>query len=538
MSDIKTITVNGTQYDIKDATARAGVSDLNSAFNVIAAITNNLANIDDIIIGQAWNLNTNANRAVLYIPVSPSTTYTISYNSIANFDQVGLYEKNEKNDTTSITGSNITTSPKLVTTNSSTNYLVVQFNKTNISKSDFSNTQIQCELGDTQTPYTPHYTAVDRYARQEIEPINDVVFSGNNKNSCSVGKTNGSVNIPYTMYTGKYLGSNGEVKSTTNNNYLVYKFPVTANTMYCIYGTSKLSNSNSPMASFSQSDIDASTFEKLQIIISNVNAGVIRYRELTYTPEYNGYIYIAGYVGYGTMSVAEAITQVGGMKTGFKMQLFGDSITDDSWGEYKYTWATDIVNYVPVPITVVNSAVGGSRIIHGYTEGGKYSEKTDGNNVYDLITDGTLDSDNDVVIIFAGTNDFNSAIPFGTWDDTDNTHVIPALKAICEYVTTNTNSLLLICTPINRYNSTDASRPTDDKGVPLNTGGKTLRDYCDVIIDTCNFYGVPVIDTNYNVGFTRQNISRFTDDGLHPNPQGAKIIAKYLCGILRRHFAL
>lgn len=75
MSDIKTITVNGTQYDIKDATARADCSDLKSAIDDIAEHTSNRFDTSKITENQYIEQNGTAtasqNFSVTdYIPVS------------------------------------------------------------------------------------------------------------------------------------------------------------------------------------------------------------------------------------------------------------------------------------------------------------------------------------------------------------------------------------------------------------------------------------------------------------------------------------
>ena len=103
----------------------------------------NLADISKIEIGKAWNGGNNVNRAVLYIPVEPSTEYTLSLDSISGFDDVYWFEKASKGATTLLVDHQLASAEETRTTTENSTYFVLQFNKNNIAKSDFANINLR-----------------------------------------------------------------------------------------------------------------------------------------------------------------------------------------------------------------------------------------------------------------------------------------------------------------------------------------------------------------------------------------------------------
>lgn len=100
-------------------------------------VTAELADINDILIGTAWNLTTNSARAVLFVAVQPSTQYTLSFDSISNFDGVYWFEKESRNATALLVDEKLTSLTKTQVTTANTGYMCIQFNKSNISRADF-----------------------------------------------------------------------------------------------------------------------------------------------------------------------------------------------------------------------------------------------------------------------------------------------------------------------------------------------------------------------------------------------------------------
>lgn len=362
-------------------------------------------------------------------------------------------------------------------------------------------------------------------------------------------KTINDTDLEYSDYDGRYINTNGSIDSINNSVFHVLKFAVEANKCYKIYGNRvAIQVDTLPLASFSSSSFDGSTTITTNVIISgDGQSSVANDYDVDYTPPIDGYIYCAYVEGKNKLSVAKTkiVSEVIYKLTNsnfdtVKIQTFGDSITDEVWRSDKTTWATLIGDLIPQrKIDLVNSAVGGSGIGHGYANGGgRFPEKTEGNYVYDLMTDGTLRTDNDIVIMFVGTNNWAGNGALGQWGDNTVSTFYGSAKLICDYITQNTKSLFIVCTPCGRYNSVDETRDTNEDGEPINGRGKTLRDYCDALVKTCHFYGVPVLDLYYDLGWNRNNVKNFCSDGLHPTPDASKYIARIIASEIRRHLGI
>lgn len=208
-----------------------------------------------------------------------------------------------------------------------------------------------------------------------------------------------------------------------------------------------------------------------------------------------------------------------------KIQTFGDSITDNYWGDQS-SW----VSYVPdniknTNLTIVNSAVGGAsiggngsyniphQVMNGYTrDGGTYAQP--------------LDSTADIVVIFAGTNDWSAGQPLDS--------VKGNLATSFQYIFEHSKAKVVFCTPLQRYNDADQARDTDADGVPINILGMTLRDLCDELINVCKRFSVPVLDLNAEANINRYNILDYSLDGLHPQRWGDAYLSRIICNKIKQ----
>ena len=114
----------------------------------------NLANLDNVQIGKAWNNASASNRAILLISVKPNEKYTISWQDISGLD--GIYVGQRTNAETVGTGVTQITSTNTQTMGTDKTVLLIQFNKSNITLSDIQVIGLQVEYSTTATPYTPH----------------------------------------------------------------------------------------------------------------------------------------------------------------------------------------------------------------------------------------------------------------------------------------------------------------------------------------------------------------------------------------------
>lgn len=212
----------------------------------------------------------------------------------------------------------------------------------------------------------------------------------------------------------------------------------------------------------------------------------------------------------------------------FKLQLFGDSITDESWGDNK-TWVTFARNIFGSNVAIDNQAVGGSKLSND-------GVRTDA--VVDIINDGaTLSDNNDVIFVWAGTNDWSRSQSLGEFLSDDITTIHGATKNIIEEVSQN-NVLLIFATPLKRNHTSDDARATNNQGLKVNDNGDTLNDFSQAILKTCEWYGIPCIDLNKESGINEVNARTYTSDGLHPfgnSDRLEKRLAKMITSVMKKY---
>lgn len=383
---------------------------------------------------------------------------------------------------------------------------------------------------------------VNTFAESYIEIVN--ANKNNLVNYFGVGFNPNVLQTPASVYDGSLINAQGGLYHTTTNSWHARKYQVIAGKSYNIIGCDVRIAYNYPLVGFSTENYDGETTITTQIIIGASETNIEHDYNVTFIAPNNGYLYVINSHNYYTLTVfesaygSELIDKLTGRNgSQLKIQLFGDSITDDSWRADHITWATLFPYYLPAEKwNVINSAVGGSHIGHGKVTppGTKYPE-LEYNYVYDLITNPEIFDDKcDFYIVFSGANDFNSG-DVGQWGDSTVDTFYGALKLIIEYVTRNTTSTLLVCTPMCRYTSTDEERNVNADGEPINSRGQSLREFAEAVIKTCEFYEIPYIDLFHDLGFNRDNIRKYTAEGLHPNLLGSHKICAYIASKVKEH---
>ena len=402
------------------------------------------------------------------------------------------------------------------------------------------------EVEDIRTGYDGIvYASAGDAVRGQVKTIADVIDLQNKY-----------AEISGTEYQGWYIAATKILTSIENTAFRVIKYPVAANRKCNVYGTGCKLAGAFPLAVFSTTDFDGSESITADEIIINGSTTATDYDE-DYTPSSDGYIIIA----YATTATSNYlhVKQEKPYSPYFptikplKIQLFGDSITDDLWGDTR-TWATVLPDYLPeYDLTIVNSAVAGSGYgfrTHASPNPNRYPDKQF-NYIDDLFYDGTFETNSDVVVVFAGTNNWAGGAPrIGAFGDKptiapDYSSVTGATIYACVYyviekISTTSDALLILVTPPQRYNSVDQGREVNQYGEPLNTMGsdatkRTLKDVCEAIKISADFYGIPCVDLNSYLGWNRMNVADFTIDGLHPNNAGDDMIAKLIASEIKRH---
>ena len=128
----------------------------------------------------------------------------------------------------------------------------------------------------------------------------------------------------------------------------------------------------------------------------------------------------------------------------------------------------------------------------------------------------------DLVTVFAGTNDYGLGTPLGAPGDpaSANTFYGDVQKVITKIRTASPTIELVFLTPIKRGDY--SHQPVYPEA---NDAGFTLDQYVKAIKDVCAQNNVKVINLFVTSGITEKNVSQYTDDNLHPNWDGAELIA-------------
>lgn len=287
-----------------------------------------------------------------------------------------------------------------------------------------------------------------------------------------------------------------------------------------------------------------------------------------------------------TITAREAIINLMGKvdyNAGRRLYVIGDSITAGSV-------ASGTAPEKPFPVlvsealgmTLTNYGIGGSTIGVADGDGGMYASLADlqaatkvageyytvltGNQTYQVYYwDGStlststrklrnpiarryafMGDDADVVIVAAGTNDFQyNWTNVGTMEDRTIDTFYGALHVTCLGLLAKFfKKPIIFMTPIKRAQTvTDSDADTDaHKGGSYgnvdseNLFGLTLGDYAEIIKEVCRYYSIPVIDmysnSILNPSLSSQS-SLFDNWKTHPFQEGHDIMARYIVGQVR-----
>ena len=427
-------------------------------------------------------------------------------------------------------------------------YGLVGFATTSTVESDKQTTLIQMG-SSTATDYDFYYTPpedgylfcawidADGYTQLSVCSLETVA---------SVIEESLNVNIPElgTKNTGCFILSSGKIITSSSESLCVSTYPVTQGKKYRIVGDDVKLLGSYGLVGFATT---STVVNDKQTVLIQMGSSTATDYDFYYTPSEDGYLFCSWIdaSGYTQLSVCslepvanafdDLMRHTQWSNVPIKMQVFGDSISDDT---SRTTWASLIPTYLAQrTINLTNSAVGGSSYGHGHIDG-KYGDHEGGNMVNDLLKDGTLQTDADIIVVFAGTNNWAGETPLGQWGDDTVSTFYGAVRDAFDYLSEHTNALVIVCTPCGRYNSTDASRSKNSDGLVLNPQGKTLRQFCDAIVETAHLYQYPVIDLYYDLGWNINNVSHYTEDGLHPNLIGANFLSQFIVGRMKTHLGI
>ena len=209
--------------------------------------------------------------------------------------------------------------------------------------------------------------------------------------------------------------------------------------------------------------------------------------------------------------------------SGKKINVIGDSIVQGVFGNW--------VNHIAAILGLSdarNYGIGGCRLAY-YGDG--QSVTADDSVVARYAS---MDNDADIVIVHAGTNDWASQVPLGNADSTNQLEFNGALNIIMSGLRTKYPTALVIFDAIMERVDYDA--PTHG-GSPMPI---LTSQYSECIKERCDAHHFLFFDSYKELGldFTQDytsGVRATTNDGLHPNMGGAKIIGRKLAAFIKGH---
>ncbi len=142
----------------------------------------------------------------------------------------------------------------------------------------------------------------------------------------------------------------------------------------------------------------------------------------------------------------------------------------------------------------------------------------------------------DILIVFMGTNDFLRSVELGTFTEPSpqDEGVVNNFCDAYELMIQKLNALypnaeIYFCTLLET-NAGDVDEYPQSYPA-TNKNGNTIGDFNAEITTIASAYSYPVIDV-HNCGITYETLDQYTSDGVHPNTEGAKLIAEYVTNAL------
>ena len=175
-----------------------------------------------------------------------------------------------------------------------------------------------------------------------------------------------------------------------------------------------------------------------------------------------------------------------------------------------------------------NYGIGGTRIAKQHTPS---DNPIFDNDFCSRVAD--MDADADIVAVFGGTNDFGHGdAPLGIMSDRTPDTFYGALHTLyISLLEKYSESPIVVMTPLHRLNE---DNPRGDGNKPRDVGN--LKTYVDVIREVAEYYSLPVLDLYKESGLQPKVPiinEKYFADGLHPNDEGHKVIAKKIASFLQ-----
>ena len=212
---------------------------------------------------------------------------------------------------------------------------------------------------------------------------------------------------------------------------------------------------------------------------------------------------------------------------GTKINFLGDSITEGHGTTAPENTFCMLIEREYEAICQ-NYGIGGTRIARQHTPS---CEARWDKDFCSRVAD--MDSDADIVVVFGGTNDFGHGdAPLGIMSDRTPDTFYGALHTLyISLLEKYSESPIVVMTPLHRLNE---DNPRGDGNKPRDVGN--LKTYVDVIREVAEYYSLPVLDLYKESGLQPKVpiiYEKYFADGLHPNDEGHKVIAKKIASFLQ-----
>ena len=209
------------------------------------------------------------------------------------------------------------------------------------------------------------------------------------------------------------------------------------------------------------------------------------------------------------------------MKEIRKCLIFGDSISTSNFSGGGY----EVLLPKVLPVQkIVNFAENAAALTAGYP----YS-------VCDTVLSHTPEEETDLVILWAGTNDWYYGAPAGDFTSHDKGCSCGALRQAALHLSkTYPSAVILTMTPLYRYSEYDGTEAPCHAFETKNTAGLTLYDYHTRLLQTADLVGLPVCDMHALSGINAANHTLYLRDGTHPSRAGYEKITRILSGFASR----
>lgn len=212
---------------------------------------------------------------------------------------------------------------------------------------------------------------------------------------------------------------------------------------------------------------------------------------------------------------------------GTKINFLGDSITAGG-GASSIENAYCMLIEREYEAICQNYGIGGTRIAKQHTPS---DNPIFDNDFCSRVAD--MDADADIVAVFGGTNDFGHGdAPMGSMSDRTPDTFYGALHTLyTSLINKFPGSPIAVITPLHRH---DEDNPRGEGKKPQDS--PLLKEYVDVIREVAEYYSLPVLDLYKESGLQPKVPiinEKYFADGLHPNDEGHKVIAKKIASFLQ-----